>query len=78
MFICKSCDEVFEEFETHYEHHPYGDGYAEEKWWCCPYCRDTDIAEAEECENCGEYFISLTDGLCEVCYEEREKEDAEA
>ena len=78
MFKCENCGEIFEECDTHYEYHPYGDGYASEEWSCCPYCRDTDIVEVYECEGCGEYFASLTDDLCDECYEEGEQEDGEA
>jgi hypothetical protein len=72
MYICENCGEVFEEFGTYYEHHPYGNGYATEEWSCCPYCKDTDIVEAHECECCGEHFATLTDGLCYECYHEEE------
>jgi hypothetical protein len=76
MYICENCGEVFEECDTHYEAHPYGDGYAHEAWSCCPYCRDTDVVEAHQCEACEEYFASLTDGiLCEKCYKESEEKE---
>ena len=73
MFKCENCGEIFEECDTHYEYHPYGDGYASEEWSCCPYCRDTDIVEVYECEGCGEYFASLTDDLCDECYKEEDE-----
>ena len=73
MYICENCGEVFEEYNTIVERHPYGMGYASEEWASCPYCGDTDIVEAEECENCGEYFAHLTDGLCDECYKEEEE-----
>jgi hypothetical protein len=50
-----------------------GNGYATEEWSCCPFCGDTDVSEAEKCECCGEYFASLTDGLCDECYEKNEE-----
>ena len=68
MYICNICGEVFEEPEVIYERRPYGMGYAEEEFWVCPHCKDTDIQEAERCESCGEYFAELEDGLCEYCY----------
>jgi hypothetical protein len=74
MYICNDCGEVFEEFKEVCEAHPYGMGSAYETWCVCPYCESNDFDEAEECECCGEAFPkkSLTDGLCEECYEENE------
>ena len=33
-----------------------------------PICQDSDIQEAERCEECGQYVAELGDGLCEACY----------
>ena len=77
MFICNDCGEVFEEPKIYYEHHPYGMGYAEEKWLACPHCGDTDIKDAVECSRCGDY-IAEDDAhmdenglyLCDMCNDE--------
>lgn len=68
MYICNECGEVFEQFKIAIEYHPYGEGYATEKWAVCPYCKDNDFQEAKECENCGEYVAELTEGLCDKCF----------
>ena len=70
MYICNDCGAVFEECKVEYEFHPYGSGTAKEEWWYCPNCDSADFEEAKECKRCGEYFVSLTDGLCDLCYEE--------
>lgn len=67
MYICNECGAVFDDPKTYYEHHPYGMGYAEEKWLVCPYCYG-DFQEAEQCEECGEYVAELEDGLCDICH----------
>lgn len=67
MFICNECGEVFEDYKIYEERHPYGMGYAVEKIAVCPYCNDTDIAEAVKCEHCGEWVAEVDDGLCDVC-----------
>ena len=68
MMICETCEEVFDEPETIYEPHPYGDGCANEEFWVCPHCGSTSITEAKQCEQCDEWFAELEDGLCEDCY----------
>lgn len=69
MFFCEDCGLVFEEPKTIYEHHPYGMGTAAEEWHVCPHCKSPNIAEAKQCNCCGEYFAELEDGdLCDVCY----------
>ena len=68
MYICNECEEVFEEPKIIEEHHPYGMGFATEEWAVWPFCQDSDIQEAERCEECGQYVAELGDGLCEACY----------
>jgi rubrerythrin len=69
MYICNNCGEVFDTPETYEEHHPYGTGYASEKWSVCPNCGEPDYDEAKQCERCGEFVAELDgDGLCDVCY----------
>ena len=70
MFICNECGKTFEEPKVYYESHPYGEGHAHEKWTVCPYCREADISEAEQCERCGDWVESTRKGLCDVCYED--------
>lgn len=68
MYICNNCGAVFSEPDTYEEHHPYGMGYAAEKWAVCPFCEETDYSEAKQCERCGEFAAELNNGLCECCY----------
>lgn len=70
MYICNNCGETFREYDTYTEHHPYGNGTAEEVWAICPYCGDNDFDEAKKCERCGEYVAELHDGLCDCCHGE--------
>lgn len=79
-YICVDCGCVFDEDEmgTYTEHHPYGMGYAEEVFGCCPMCKG-DFTEAERCDECGEYFAKedLEDGFCEECLKELEEAENE-
>lgn len=68
MFVCENCGDVFEECETVEEQHPYGEGYATERWAVCPCCGSSNIDEAKKCEHCGEWVAELKDDLCEECY----------
>lgn len=70
MYICIDCERLFDQFETVEEARPYGEGSAAEKWAVCPHCSSSNIEEAVKCENCGEYTVELTDGLCSYCYED--------
>lgn len=70
MFICFDCEQIFEEGKTVYERHPYGMGYAEEKWWVCPCCSSSNIDEAKKCEHCGEWVAETKDGLCDICWDD--------
>lgn len=79
MLICTDCGAVFSEDEvkTVYENHPYGDGYATEKFSVCPSCGESGIEEAVQCNLCGEYghrdsfeMDENLNYLCEVCYED--------
>lgn len=78
MFICEKCGHLYEEDEipTHVEHHPYGDGTAEEvvaDYECC----GQPLEEAVQCDRCGEWFPITSDDLfgnahtvCKNCYDE--------
>jgi hypothetical protein len=70
MYICNNCGETFTEFEQTEEYHPYGNGYAAEKWAVCPYCKSNNFDEAKKCKRCGEYVAELKEGLCDCCYGE--------
>lgn len=68
MFKCYGCNTTFLEPKIYYEHHPYGMGYATERFAVCPRCGD-NFEEATQCTECGEWFFKdeLTDGVCEDC-----------
>lgn len=67
MYICNDCKAVFETADTEQQNHPYGMGYAVEKYCVCPYCGSTNFSEAYKCLFCGEYVAELDDGMCAVC-----------
>lgn len=78
MFICNDCGETFDDFKEEYDYHPYGMGYAEERYGVCPYCNSTDFSEARECEQCGKIVAEEDccvgdefEDLCKNCYEEK-------
>lgn len=71
MYICHDCKRTFDTPKTYYEHHPYGMGYASERWDVCPYCGEADFDEAKTCSSCGDYVEELEDGFCQVCWEEK-------
>ena len=50
MCRCEDCGERFHEDEcaTHYERHPYGNGYATEEWASCPFCGGTDLSDCDD------------------------------
>lgn len=77
MFICPECGALFEEPKIYYEHHPYGMGYADEKWAVCPECGEAGFEKAKWCKCCGEWVEKLTDGLCAECHKEYEEEEEE-
>ena len=67
--ICKNCRECFDEARrvTEVEEawgRPYIIPYA-----VCPFCRDSDLDEEAECEECGNAVpeSELIDGYCETC-----------
>ena len=69
MYICKECGKTFDEPKEYFETHglstpPY------EKFSVCPHCNEADYCEAQECERCGTLCAELTEGLCDVCYED--------
>ena len=71
MYICYECGALFDTPDTYVERHPYGMGYATERWSMCPCCESNDYGTAQECKECGEYVAELEDGLCEECWEEK-------
>ena len=70
MYICNDCNHVFEDVKIITEHHPYGMGSAEERFYVCPNCDSTSFNKAERCSRCGEYVEELRDGLCDICYDD--------
>ncbi len=72
MFYCESCERIFDEPHNFNEYHPYGEGYAAEKWSVCPYCGSGSFVDATRCEVCGEW---CGDSLCKECEKEYEEDD---
>lgn len=73
MIYCESCENFFDEdeLETAEERHPYGEGYATETYYVCPFCRSTNINDAKKCSRCGEWVPETdVDGWCAVCHED--------
>ena len=48
MYKCLACGETFDTPDTYEDHHPYGMGYATERWSICPCCGDTDFEDYHE------------------------------
>lgn len=68
MLICLDCGYVFPESEL--------DSYTEvhgEVLSCCPSCGKDNIAEAEKCPACGEYFseYDMVGETCNSCIESK-------
>lgn len=59
MYKCRYCGEVFEEDEIRESvtSHPWRDGEADEVFEECPHCGGGDFEEAEQCNECGEWFL---------------------
>ncbi len=67
MFICKNCDERFDEPKRIYESHGL-DSPPYERLEVCPRCFDTSIIEAVECKHCGEWIAEDEDEECPFCH----------
>ena len=76
-YRCLECGHIFEEGEQARwkEHHPYGMGYAAEKFSGCPICKGS-YEETKQCKICGGEFLEDElngDGVCDECIEEYSK-----
>jgi len=68
MFVCDDCKQSFHIDEA-------GKGFecvgprSSDGWWfnTCPHCGCSEILEAEECDNCHEWFADTDDGFCDKC-----------
>ena len=77
-YRCLECGHIFEEGEQARweEHHPYGMGYAAEKFSGCPVCNGS-YEETKQCKICGGEFLEdelLGDCVCEDCVEEYKRD----
>lgn len=79
MLICEKCNKLYEEDELpkHIEHHPYGDGTADEVVADYECACGGELEEAVACDRCGEWFPITSDDLfgnaqtiCKNCYDE--------
>ena len=63
MFKCRDCENTFREPRE------IVGGYVGERLAECPYCGRTDFDEAEQCEECGEWFLpeEINSGYCNKC-----------
>lgn len=73
-YKCLECGHIFDEGEQAIweEHHPYGMGYATEKFSGCPVCNGS-YEETVQCQICGGEFLEdeLSGGcVCDDCIEE--------
>lgn len=77
-YICNCCSKHFDEPEEFFDRHPYGDTYAEESFYGCPYCGGS-YEEAVECEECGKLVPESEsyDGYCSECYSKLEEEESD-
>lgn len=69
MYICKNCGDTFSTPDYIKQYHPYGNSSAAENIAVCPSCSDNNIAEAIECEECGEWCERTFTRLCDDCNE---------
>lgn len=71
MYKCRHCGEVFNEEDVNVSvtFHPWRYREAEESFEECPNCGSGDFEEAEQCEECGEWFLpdELYGDRCEFC-----------
>ena len=77
-YRCLECGHIFEEGEQARwkEHHPYGMGYAAEKFSGSPICKGS-YEETKQCKICGGEFLEdeLNGGLvCDDCVEEYKRD----
>ena len=77
-FKCLECGNVFEDGEQAVweEHHPYGMGYATERFSGCPVCNGS-YEETKQCKICGGEFLEdelLGGCVCEECVEEYKRD----
>lgn len=73
MYKCEDCGHVFDKPDLKRENiGEYQGAPAYQTVYSCPACGG-DYEEAEECNDCEEYFLSdeLEDGLCPLCYDNR-------
>lgn len=79
MLICEKCGKLYEDDELpkHVEHHPYGNGTADEVVEDYECSCGGEIEEAVACDRCGEWFPITSDDLfgnahtvCKNCYDE--------
>ena len=79
MFICEKCNKLYEEDELpkHIEHHPYGNGTADEVVEDYECSCGGEIEEAVACDRCGEWYPITSDDLfgnaytiCRKCYDD--------
>ena len=73
MYRCETCGAEFEEPIQDKQAHPYGMGYAYEHFNACPRCKDSNMIELHQCEECGDWFekSELEDGICDECWAEK-------
>lgn len=76
MFVCKDCENVFEEPKGFYgEQLEYFGFHCSEHWIGCPSCGGAYV-EVKQCYGCGEYivgkYIRTVDDTyyCENCFSE--------
>lgn len=79
MLICEKCNKLYEDDELpkHVEHHPYGNGTADEVVEDYECSCGGEIEEAVACDRCGEWYPITSDDLfgnaytiCRKCYDD--------
>lgn len=72
MMKCGNCSEVFDDEDVRVCREDMGEHFGTpcyELSECCPCCGSDDIADAEQCTICGEYFdrYELENNACDKC-----------
>lgn len=78
MYFCRNCETAFCENEAEQSRsydevrgNTLASGYDYEDE--CPFCHSTDLVEAKQCEECGEWYDEddVYDGICDKCLNDK-------
>lgn len=77
MFSCEDCGCIFDEPDEITIPLSTEVGWWGERWTCCPECRSTNLLDAEQCDDCGDWFspweLANEWHICEDCKADRKR-----